>query len=91
MRYDALLRECMHSEGSLGNVLSGPLPGAIVVLGAGHAAVLQGWPLSAEGCWCSCGSHGRLFGVSNCFFLRNRLLETQSWRWRPLPRLAQSY
>ena len=83
MQYDALLRECLHSKGSLTNMLLGPLPSAVIVLGAAHvagsAAVLQGWPLSAEGFWCSCVSHGMLFGVSNLFFLRNGLLETQSW------------
>lgn len=62
MRYDALLRERLHSKGSLRNTLLGPSPQAIVVLGAarvaGTAAVLQGWPSSAEGFWWPCGSYG---------------------------------
>lgn len=62
MRYDVLLRERLHGKGSLRNMLLGPSPRAIVVLGAarvaGTAAVLQGWPLSAEGFWCPCGSYG---------------------------------
>lgn len=52
------------------------VPGAAHV--AGNAAVLQGWPLSAEGFWYPCGSRERLFGVSNLSFVRNGLLESPS-------------
>lgn len=99
MWYDVLLWECLRSKGSLGHVLLGLLPWALTEPGAAHvagnAAELQGWPLSAEGFWCPCGSHRRFFGVSSVFkeqaprdsvlaLETSSLLTTELLKWQSL-------